>query len=301
MRDMEKEQGYRYWLLEYSHRHFEMSSLYEEYKKLRNDFIEAYSFIDANDVKETIFSLNKNIRDDCTAILLALDSLRLVSGMFPDIERMPHPGPAFQALIEFEEKYMPFLNMYDNRQKTLSRDIIDDVINDRARCNYAPPSLSVDDARVLKIIENYSIDKDGVTFNNIRANFNCDINNVLNEIKAVFRLIQFVKKTHASYPTFKEYLTHGKQYFAPEHDSSNTPTYKKNNYSIKSNLIRAVGIWLWDYAKENNCSVAAAVREIRRQSFWNNIGCYNSPDRHLERAFAKTSICIEQGEVHLMS
>lgn len=73
------------------------------------------------------------------------------------------------------------------------------------------------------------------------------------------------------------------------------------SYEIKSDNARTSGIWLWDFVKENRCSIAAAVRQIKKQPFIRDLGFENSPERALERHYAKTRECIEQKKMLPMS
>lgn len=68
-------------------------------------------------------------------------------------------------------------------------------------------------------------------------------------------------------------------------------------YSPRSDSARAVGLWLWDYARENACSVGAAVRAIKGKDFLNPLQFSDSPDRVFERLHARTKECIEQSQV----
>lgn len=71
-------------------------------------------------------------------------------------------------------------------------------------------------------------------------------------------------------------------------------------YSPRSDSARAVGLWLWDYARENACSVGAAVRAIKGKGFLNPLQFSDSPDRVFERLHARTKNCIEQSQVLAM-
>lgn len=68
-------------------------------------------------------------------------------------------------------------------------------------------------------------------------------------------------------------------------------------YSPRSDPARAVGLWLWDYARENACSVGAAVRAIKSKDFLTPLQFSDSPDRVFERLHARTKDCIEQSQV----
>ena len=68
-------------------------------------------------------------------------------------------------------------------------------------------------------------------------------------------------------------------------------------YSPRSDPARAVGLWLWDYARENACSVGAAVRAIKSKDFLPPLQFSDSPDRVFERLHARTKDCIEQSQV----
>lgn len=68
-------------------------------------------------------------------------------------------------------------------------------------------------------------------------------------------------------------------------------------YSARSDAARAVGLWLWDYVRENDCSVGAAVRAIKGQDFLNPLQFSASPDRVFERFYARSRDCIEQKQV----
>jgi hypothetical protein len=68
-------------------------------------------------------------------------------------------------------------------------------------------------------------------------------------------------------------------------------------YSTSSDTARAIGLWIWDYARENACSVGSAARVAREQDFFKRLYDYRKSDRVLERWCARTNESIEQGRV----
>lgn len=110
----------------------------------------------------------------------------------------------------------------------------------------------------------------------------------------------------------------------PPDDSPETKAYEQNMQAIWSNIIkhfickdkpqkfkldnrpRAVGLWLWDYTKKNNCKSTTAIKAFR-EMFTNdtdeiqpieNLG-YNADteDRVFSRLLTGTQKCIEAMEV----
>jgi len=68
-------------------------------------------------------------------------------------------------------------------------------------------------------------------------------------------------------------------------------------YTPCSDKARAIGLWLWDYVQENSCSVGEAARAVKKQDFFPRLLDDRTAERTLERWYARTNECIEQGQV----
>ncbi|MEA4856546.1 hypothetical protein [Solidesulfovibrio sp.] len=76
---------------------------------------------------------------------------------------------------------------------------------------------------------------------------------------------------------------------------------KKISYSPRGDTARMIGLWLYDYCKENDCGGPTAITELRRTVFLNKLGIDSKQDREFQRWLVGTHKCIADSEVHALS
>lgn len=72
-------------------------------------------------------------------------------------------------------------------------------------------------------------------------------------------------------------------------------------YDPRGDDARAMGLWLWDYARENACSVGGAIWALGEKDFFKQRYDVRTDQRTLHRWYTCTKKCIEKGEVLTMS
>ncbi len=69
-------------------------------------------------------------------------------------------------------------------------------------------------------------------------------------------------------------------------------------FNLGSNRPRSLGIWIYDYARINNCSASTAMNKARDEQIPERLGySIDIDDRALQRLVKETEKCISQGEV----
>ena len=75
--------------------------------------------------------------------------------------------------------------------------------------------------------------------------------------------------------------------------------YSDVSYNVNTGVdgSRAIGIWLFDYILDKECSPTRAIKELRKLPSFEKLGKADSSNRVFERIYARTEQCIEKAEV----
>lgn len=315
-KDEIKADHYFFWLSEYRTRNYRTSALFNDFNlkvkqlvdlfsrhyKLQqdniphDDKIKCLSLIEnTDDYKKINAHYNKKFREIAKKVW-GIDYKRNLSKY--DVEIYDIHSKILSIMSEISLKTLKD----EPWELTNSDTIIFKVINqDAFTFEHTPHSLSIFMKNILPALGENCIswtkrEDNSIVISEMKININNNIDLILSEFHILLSLINFYEFQRGNEVSRNDMMKQYKRHFKLFAKNSAFISYEK-----KSDNARAVGIWLWDYVKENKTSISSAVREIKAQKFLEPLGLAMSSDRTFNRMFSQTNECIEKCEVLAMS